>query len=91
MQIILETDEAWSLMSLIVSQIIDRAGASAEGKAALRRWRTGRAVGTVEMDDLALALNEALGNTIDEKTTRMIRRRGRYVSSHEAEGRVDED
>ena len=43
------------------------------------------------MDDLALALNEALGNTIDEKTTRMIRRRGRYVSSREAEGRVDED
>ena len=90
MQIILETDEAWSLMTLIVSQLIDRAGASAEGKAALRRWRTGRAVGTVEMDDLALALNEALGNTIDEKTTRMVRRRGRYVSSREGEGRFDE-
>jgi hypothetical protein len=91
MQVILETDEAWSLMSLIVSQMIDHAGASAAGKAALRRWRTDRAVGTVEMDDLALALNEALGGTIDEKTTRMIRRRGRYVSSREAEGRVDED
>jgi len=91
MQVILETDEAWSLMSLIVSQIIDHTGVSGEGKAALRRWRTDRAVGTVEMDDLALALNEALGNIIDEKTTRMIRRRGRYVSSREAEGRVDED
>jgi hypothetical protein len=91
MQVILETDEAWSLMSLIVSQIIDHAGASPDGKVALRRWRTDRAVGTVEMDDLALALNEALGNTIDEKTTRMIRRRGRYISSREAGGRVDED
>ena len=90
MQVIAETDEAWSLMSLIVSQIIDHAGVSATGKAGLRRWRTDRAVGTVEMDDLALALNEALGNIIDEKTTRMIRRRGRYVSSREAEGRVDE-
>jgi hypothetical protein len=83
MQVILETDEAWSLMSTIVSQIIDHAGVSGEGKATIRRWRIGRALGTVEMDDLALALNEALGNTIDERTTRMIRRRGRYVSSHE--------
>ena len=91
MQVILETDESWSLMSLIISQIIDHAGVSAAGKAGLRGWRTGRALGTVEMDDLTLALNEALGNIIDEKTTRMIRRRGRYVSSREAEGRVDED
>ena len=90
MQVILETDEAWSLMSLIVSQIIDHAGVSGEGKAGLRRWRTDRAVGTVEMDELALALNEALGNTIDEKTTRMVRRRGRYISSREAGGQVDE-
>jgi hypothetical protein len=86
MQVILETDEAWSLMSLIVSQIIDHAGASADGKAALRRWRTDRAVGTVETDELALALNEALGNTIDEKTTRRVRRRGRYISSRETGG-----
>ena len=83
MQVILETDETWSLMSVIVSQIIDHAGVSGEGKAAIRRWRIGRALGTVEMDDLALALNEALGNTIDERTTRMIRLRGRYISSHE--------
>ena len=85
MQIILETDEAWSLMSLIVSQLIDHTGVSGDGKAALRRWRTDHAVGTVEMDDLALALNEALGNTMDEKTSRMVRRRGRYVSSREGE------
>ena len=85
MQIILETDEAWSLMSLIVSQLIDHTGVSGDGKAVLRRWRTDHAVGTVEMDDLALALNEALGNTMDEKTSRMVRRRGRYVSSREGE------
>ena len=91
MQVILETDEAWSLMSLIVSQLVDQTGVSGEGKAALRRWRTDHAVGKVEMDDLALALNEALGNIIDEKTTRMIRRRGRYVSSRAAGGPVDED
>ena len=83
MQVILETDEAWSLMSLIASQIIDGSGVSGDGKAAIRRWRSDRDLGTVEMDDLALAMNEALGTLIDEKTTRMIRRRGRYVSTHE--------
>lgn len=86
MQIILETDEAWSLMSLIISQIIDHSGVSGEGKAAIRRWRSDRALGTVEMDDVALALNEALGTVMDEKTTRMIRRRGRYISTKEIGG-----
>jgi hypothetical protein len=35
------------------------------------------------MDDLALAVNQALGTYLDEKMTRTIRRRGRYVSSRE--------
>jgi hypothetical protein len=83
MQVILDNEEAWSLMSLMVSQIIDRSGLSSEGKAALRRWRTDRANGTAELADLTVELNDALGSTLDEKTTRLIRRRGRYVSSHE--------
>jgi len=83
MQIVLETDEAWSLMSVITSYVIDHSGVSAEGKQRVRRWRSDRAVGTVEMDDLAVAINQALGMVIDEKTVRMIRRRGRYVSTRE--------
>ena len=83
MQIVLETDEAWSLMSVITSYIIDHSGVSQRGKASVRRWRGDRAVGTVEMDDLAVAVNGALGTYLDEKTTRMIRRRGRYVSTRE--------
>jgi hypothetical protein len=86
MQIILETDEAWSLMSLIASQIIDHSGVSGDGKAAIRRWRTDRALGTVEMDEVALGMNEALGTAFDEKTARMIRRRGRYISTKEQGG-----
>jgi len=81
MQVILETDEAWSLMTLITSFIIDRAGLSGEGRAKVRRWRADRALGTVEMDQLALAMNQALGNYLDEKTTRQIRMRGRYIST----------
>ena len=81
MQIILDVDEAWSLMTIMVSQMIDKAGVSAEGKAKLRKWRTDRAEGTAEMADLTVELNEALGSTLDERTTRLIRRKGYYVSS----------
>jgi hypothetical protein len=81
MQVVLETDEAWSLMSIIASYVIDHSGVSSDGRAKIRRWRSDRALGTVEMDDLATAFNEALGTYLDEKTARMIRRRGRYVST----------
>ncbi len=81
MQVVLETDEAWSLMSIITSYVIDHSGVSQDGKANIRRWRSDRAVGTVEMDDLATAFNEALGTYLDEKTARTIRRRGRYIST----------
>ena len=83
MQVVLETDEAWSLVSIITSCVIDRSGVSQDGKAKIRRWRSDRALGTVEMDDLAAAFNEALGTYLDEKTARMIRRRGRYISTKE--------
>ena len=81
MQIVLETDEAWSLMSVIASHVSDNSGVSQDGKSTIRRWRSNHAVGTVEMDDLAVATNEALGTYLDEKTARMIRRRGRYIST----------
>jgi hypothetical protein len=83
MQIILEVDEAWSLMSVITSYVIDKGGLSQDGKQAVRRWRTDRASGTVEMDKLAVAMNEAVGTYLDEKTTRMIRQKGRYQSIRE--------
>jgi hypothetical protein len=78
MQFILDPDEAWSLMTVITSFTIDRSGVSQDGKQAIRRWRTDRAVGTVEMDDLAVGMNEALGSHLDEAANRTIRRKGRY-------------
>ncbi|HWO94505.1 MAG TPA: hypothetical protein VNL92_07050 [Dehalococcoidia bacterium] len=81
MQIILDAEEAWSLMTLLVSQVIDGPQLSSEGKDALRRWRSDRAVGTVEMDELAEAMNEALGTVLDERTTKLLRRKGKYVST----------
>jgi hypothetical protein len=81
MQIILDTDEAWSMMTTMVSQMIDKAGVSSDGKAKLRKWRTDRANGTVAMADLTVALNEAIGSSLDEKMTRLIRQKGYYVST----------
>ena len=79
MQIVMETDEANSLMTVITSHIIDHAGLSADGKHRVRQWRTDRALGSFPMDALAVAMNEALGTYIEEKTDRQVRRKGRYA------------
>ncbi len=84
MQVVLEMDETWSLMSVITSYVIDHGGVSQDGKSKIRRWRGDRAAGTVEMDDLAVAVNQTLDTYLDERTTRTVRRRGRYVSTREA-------
>ena len=83
MQVILETDEAHSIMSLVVSQVLDQVDLSDEGKAVLRRWRTDRSEGTAEIAELTVSLNESLGTVLDERTTRLIRRKGWYVSTRE--------
>ena len=79
----MDVDEAWSLMSVITSYVIDNSGVSQDGKQKIRRWRSGRAEGTVEMDSLAVAMNGALGTYLDERMERTIRRRGRYMSTRE--------
>jgi hypothetical protein len=81
MRVILESDEAWSVMTLVVSQVLDGVDLSDEARAAIRKWRSERAEGTESMDDLAESMNEALGNLVDEQTKKLIRRKGRYVSS----------
>ena len=83
MQVILETDEAHSIMSLVVSQVVDQADLSDEGKAVLRRWRSDRSEGTAEIAELTVSMNESLGTVLDERTTRLIRRKGWYVSTRE--------
>lgn len=83
MQAIIDAEEAWSMMTTMVSHMIDKAGLSPEGKAKLRKWRQDRASGTPIMGELAVALNEALGSSLDEKTYRLIRRKGGYVPSTE--------
>ncbi len=78
MQVILETDEAWSLISLITSYVIDNSGVSQEGKQRIRGWRSERD-GTPMLDKLTAAFNGSLGSYVDEKTTRQIRKKGRFT------------
>ena len=86
MQIILEPDEAWSIMTLVVSQVLDQTELSDEGKTAVRRWRSDRNDGTSEMAELTVSMNETLGTVLDEQMTKLIRRKGWYVSSKEQAG-----
>lgn len=83
MQIVMEPDEANSLMSVITSYVIDRAGLSQDGKQRVRKWRTDRPVGSTGMAAVAVAMNEAIGAYIEEKTDRQVRRKGRYTRARE--------
>lgn len=85
MQVILEPDEAWSIMTLVIAQVLDQVELSDEGKTVVRRWRSDRNEGTAEMGDLTVSMNEILGTVLDEKTTRLIRRKGWYVSTKEGQ------
>jgi hypothetical protein len=80
MQVIFDQDEAWSMMTLLTSVVIDKAGVSSDGKQKLRKWRNDRAEGSQEMLALANGLNKALGSFIDEQTNRQVRRKGRYTT-----------
>lgn len=76
MNVVLNTEEANAVMSIITAQLIDQAGLSEAGKKAIREWRRDLAPGAIPLDEFALRLNTAIGNYIDERTTRMMRTRG---------------
>lgn len=76
MNVVLNTEEANTVMSLVTAQLIDQAGLTEAGKKAIREWRRDLAPGTIPLDGFTLRLNTAIGNFIDERTTRMMRTRG---------------
>lgn len=78
MQLILDEEETWSLMTLITAQVLDQVELSDEAVKAIRDWRAGVVEGNSAMEEVANGVNEALGNTIDEALTRQIRRRDYY-------------
>lgn len=76
MNVVLNTEEANAVMSIVTAQLIDQAGLTEAGKKAIREWRRDLAPGTAPLDEFAARLNTAIGNFIDERTTRMMRTRG---------------
>ena len=76
MQIVLDKDECWSLMTIITSYAIDNAGVSQDGKTQLRKWRTEHADGTPAMEALADSMNDALGEYLGFKQSRAVRKKG---------------
>lgn len=80
MRVILDETEAWSVMSLITSLVVDQVELSDDGVKAIREWRTALEEGSPEMLAFAEGLNEALGNKIDDEMRKTIRRRDYYRS-----------
>ena len=76
MNVVLNTDEANAVMSLVTAQLIDQAGLTEAGKKAIREWRRDLAPGSIPLDGFTQRMNVAIGNFIDERTTRMMRMRG---------------
>ncbi len=60
MQIALDPDEAWSVMSLIVSQVLDGVELSDDGRHVIKKWRSDYAEGSPRMRALAEEMNAAL-------------------------------
>lgn len=76
MNVVLNTEEANTVMSLVTAQLIDQAGLTEAGKKAIREWRRDLTPGMIPLDGFTLRLNVAIGNFIDERTSRMMRTRG---------------
>lgn len=87
MNVVLNVEEVEVVLSLVTSHVLDHVQVSDEAAERIRDWRRDRAMGTSALDDYAEVLNSAIGNYIDERTTRMLRKRGKYYVS-DAQERV---
>ena len=67
MQVILGPDEAWSIMSLVVSQVLDGVELSEDGRDAIKKWRTDHAESSVAMRRLAEEINATLESSTAER------------------------
>jgi hypothetical protein len=84
MNVILNTEEAHVVLTLVTSQILDHVPDLSEaGREKVRAWRRDHDLGKSDLDHFTEALNAAVGNYIDEHTRRMMRTRGK-VKAREA-------
>ena len=84
MNIVLNADESLVALTLVSALLLDNVEFSEESRKRIRDWRRDRNPGSSELEEFTIFLNERLGNHIDERTTRMMRVRGkRKVSQAE--------
>lgn len=84
MNVVLNADESHVVLTLVSALLLDNVELSEESRKQIRDWRRQRDPGNRELDEFTLFLNERLGNYIDERTTRMMRVKGkRKVSQSE--------
>lgn len=75
MRLVLDVDEAWVLLSLIVHRLSEEAGLSDEDRARLKIWRSEEMrVGSEAMNTLAQKLNAELERTMRTREKSAIRR-----------------
>lgn len=75
MKLVLDADEAWTLLSLIVHRLSEEAGLSDEDRARLKIWRSEEMkVGSEAMQVFAEKLNADLERAIRSKEKSAIRR-----------------
>jgi hypothetical protein len=85
MNVLLNVEEAQAVLVRMTGAMLDGVELSEAARDAIRDWRKNRTAGTRELDDFTVELNEALGNYIDERTTRRLRLRGGlFVAETEA-------
>jgi hypothetical protein len=82
-QLRLDQDEAWSLMTLVTAHAIDSSELSQAGKNKIRQWQRSHAEGSAPMMELAEEVNRSLGAYFEESTNRLVKRKGRYVRKKE--------
>jgi len=76
MIVLLEEPETWSLMMLASAIAIDSADLSAEGKEAIRKWRSERTEQHPDIVTLTENVNKALNARLDTKFLRRVKTRG---------------
>ena len=81
MNVVLNADESHVVLTLVSALLMDNVELSEKSRKAVRDWRRDRDPGNRELDEFTLFLNERIGNFIDERTTRMMRVRGKRMVS----------
>ena len=75
MKVEFDTEEAWTLMSHVISRLIDETELSDSDRAKVRRWKSDEMrVTTQEMRILGQKINEALAQDRERHTRSQIRK-----------------